>query len=146
MAELDVETRTVLLAADLDDLATGGIYTYEETRRNGLGRTATPNAFDSNGIIRPTILIKLRDSIPTNDLIDGVQSLRRVIELWFYASDSFVTIAAMRDAAFSALHEEQLPGTFQVLHAFDVRDGYDEDLDALCERSDYAAFLMRRKA
>ena len=76
-----LEADTTLLA-----LATGGIWDFDETKRLGLNRTTQPTAFDSNGIIKPCVLLKTRSEIPDGFLMDDdgqVASAVSTIEMWY---------------------------------------------------------------
>ncbi len=129
--------RDVLTVAE----AIGGIYTYEDTGRNGINRTVTPAAFNSAGLILPTILIKKRGSTSIPPLVGaGVSSARTIIEVWFYDRENYLAIDVMRESVFGQLHESQIDGAFQVLWNFDVRDERDETIDAQVERSDFWIF------
>ena len=140
-AKAILEADATLLAT-----ATGGIFDYTETGRQGLSRTITPTAFDSNGIIKPCVLLKLRDAIPDGQLADDASqyvSVRQILEAWFYADSSFAAIETMRDRVFTLLHGKQLTGTFVVRWAGDVRGQRDIELDAFLERSDYLVITKR---
>ncbi len=118
--------------------ATGGIYTYEDTGRNGINRTVTPTAFNAVGLILPTILIKKRVTTSMPPLVgSGISGARTVIEVWFYDQENYLIIDVMRESVFGQLNESQISGAFQVLWNFDVRDERDETIDAQVERSDY---------
>lgn len=127
--------------------ATGGIFDWDETGRQGLSRTATPGAFDSNQVIKPTVLVKLRSAVPDGQLADDASqyvSLREVIEIWLYADNSYSAIETMRDRVYVLLHGKQIDGSFVVRWVGDVRPGIRElDLDAFVERSDYMAVVKR---
>jgi len=136
---LETVVQTALTVA----AATGGIYTHEDTGRNGINRTTTPAAFDANGIIKPTILIRVRSEVNTYDLVGNVASTRAVLEVWFYSSDSYTTTSIMRSSVFGQLHNKQLSGTFQVIWNWDVQEARDESIDALVERSEYWAYIKK---
>jgi len=139
-AKAILEADTTLLAT-----ATGGIFDYNETGRQGLSRTITPTAFDSNGIIKSCILLKLRDAVPDGQLADDASqtvSLREMLEAWFYQDTGFDKIETMRDRVYVKLQAVQLTGTYGCWWAGDVRGARDTELDASVERSDY---LVRRR-
>lgn len=138
-----------LLEADATLLATatGGCYDYDETGRMGINRTNTSGAFDSNGVIKPTVLIKLRSSTPDYDLVDDSNqtvSLREMLEVWFYGDYNFTAIETMRNRVYVLLHAKQFGGAFLALWQGDVRNQRDIELDAFCERSDYLVKAKRQ--
>lgn len=140
--------KTILEAdATLLATATGGIWDFDETGRLGLSRTLTPTAFDSNGIIKPCILVKLRTSTPDYILADDSNkyvSVQEFLEAWFYESSGYTNIETMRDRVFALTHTVQLTGTFQCFWAGNIRPGIrDDDLDAFVERSDYQVYLPK---
>jgi hypothetical protein len=121
--------------------ATGGIWDFDETGRLGLSRTLTGAAFDSNEVIKPCVLLKLRTSQPDYILADDANqyvSVKEIIECWFYEDTGYSNIETMRDRVYVLLHTKQLTGTFQVLWAGHFRPAVrDDELDANVERSDY---------
>jgi len=141
------EAKTILEAdVALVALATGGIYDYAETGPNGISRTTTPDAFDSNEIIEPCILLKSRGSTPDLQLVDeGTQylSTREALECWFYEDTGYANIEAMRDRVYTLLHAVQLAGTFKMLWAGDVRNQRDTDIDANVERSEFTVHTFK---
>lgn len=133
-AKAILEADATLLAT-----ATGGIYDLDETGRLGINRTLT-SAFDSNEIIKPCVLLKLRSSEPDQALVDEgarYQSTTEMLEVWFYQDTGYSSIETMRDRVWALLHAVQLSGTFMCLWAGDVRQARDTDLDASVERSVY---------
>jgi len=140
-AKAILEADTTLLTT-----ATGGVWDYDEAGRKGLSRTVTPGAFDSNGIIKPCLLLKLRDAVPDGAIADDATqtvSLREVLEVWFYQDTGYDKIATMRERVYSKLQAVQLTDTYGCWWAGDVRGARDTDLDAATERSDYT--VRRRR-
>ena len=139
-AKAILEADTTLLAT-----ATGGVWDYDETGKAGISRTLTAAAFDSNGLIKPCVLLKLRDAIPDGQLADDASqtvSLREVLECWFYQDTGYAAIETMRNRVYVKLQAVQLTGTYGCWWAGDVRGARDTELDASVERSDY---LVRRR-
>lgn len=146
MATLD-NAKTILEAdSTLLATATGGIWSFDETGRMGINRTANAAAFTSAGIIKPCVLLKLRSSIPDYVLADDANqyvSLSDHIEAWFYSDNSYTAIETMKLRVFALLHTKQL-GAFQCLWDGDVRPGIrDTDLDAFVEISSYKVRAKR---
>ena len=138
-----LEADSTLLA-----IATGGIYDYDETGRLGISRSNanTAAAFDSNEVLKPCVLLKLRSEIPDNVLVDDAAqyvSARAIYEVWFYQDDGFDSIDAMTDRVFALLHAVQVPGTFQVHWIGNAMQVRDDVLDATLNRSDYMATVKR---
>ena len=132
--------------ATLLALATGGVWDFNETKRLGLNRTATPTAFDTNDIIKPCILLKTRSEIPDGFLMDDVTqyaSIVATIEVWFYADYDFTNIDTMSSRVYTLLHAVQVKGSFQVFWTGDGFRGRDDELDAMFQRSDYVAHVKR---
>lgn len=142
-----LEADATLLAA-----ATGGIYDYGETGRDGISRTAaaTSAAFDSYGVIKPCILLKSRSETPDGMLADDAErmvSLREVLEVWSYEDQGYTNINSIAARIYRLLHATQVSGSVMVYWQGDVRFGVrDPDLDANVMRSDYVARLIRRAA
>ena len=139
-----VSSIKAILEADATLLATatGGVWDYNETGREGLNRTINPDAFDSDGIIKPCIVVVLRSSTPNYILQDDdgqYQSVVDVIELVFYADSSYTPINTMLDRCYALLHTARPSGggAFAVRWAGDVRGQRDATLDALVEASTY---------
>ncbi|TXH53009.1 MAG: hypothetical protein E6Q97_14380 [Desulfurellales bacterium] len=143
-----VEAMRSVLEADatLVALATGGIFSFTETGRLGINRTNTPAAFDSNGIIKPCVLLRLRSSTPDYVLQDDsnqYQSVREAVELWFYEDSGYSAIETMRSRCYALLHATQVTGVFAIRWAGDIRNQIDFDLNASVERSDYQVTTKR---
>ena len=97
----------------ISTLATGGIYTFEGTKRLGLSRIDTPNAWDSNGILKPSIILKDRDQVRDNGVLEDpgqVVSFREVLEVWYYEEGEagYANIESMRNRAFKLLHGKKV--------------------------------------
>lgn len=126
--------------------ATGGIYDLTETGRLGVNRTNTPAAFDSAGVIKPCLLLRLRSATPDGVLQDDsgqYQSVREAIEVYFYEDSGYTTIETMRSRCYALLHATQVTGAFAIRWAGDIRSSIDFDLNASVERSDYTVITRR---
>lgn len=137
--------KTILEAdATLLATATGGVYDFNETGALGVNRTLTTDAFDSNGLVKPSVLLRLRSSTPDgfiNDDANQSRSSRDMLECWFYENAGYININTMRDRVYTLLHGVQLTGSFICYWDGDIRGQRDVDLDANVERTDY---LVRR--
>lgn len=140
--------KTVLEAdATLLATATGGVWDYDETDRQGINRTTAPAAFDANKVIKPCVLLVLRSATPDRALEDydrQVASVREVVEVWLYQDKGYTAIETMGLRIYALLHLKTLPGTFQVSWQGFIRAGRDIGIDANLERNDYLAVTMRQ--
>lgn len=141
-------TIKTLLEADgtLLATATGGVWDWAETGAEGISRTRTGAAFDSNELIQPCVLVKLRSSRPDYALADddGQQvSVQDMVECWFYEFEGYTNINTMRERVYALLHAQQISGTFQVLWTGDGPQTRDSDLDASVQRSEYQVFRLQ---
>ena len=130
-----LEADSTLLAT-----ATGGCWDFDETGRMGINRTSTPAAFDSNLIIKPCLLLKLRSSMPDGAIVDEAAqrvSYVQMLECWFYADNAYTSIETMRDRVFVLLHAKRLTGPYFVRWAGDLRNQRDDEIDAFVERSTF---------
>lgn len=143
----EAQVKAVLEAdATLSTLASGGIYDFTETGRLGINRTTVPGAFFSNGIIKPTILVKQRSAVKDEILQDDATqyvTVREMIECWMYDDTGYAIIEVMRARIFTLLHAVQVSGTFIVLWVLDTGPLRDDTIDAETQRSDYLARVKR---
>ena len=126
--------------------ATGGIYDLAETGRLGINRTNTPSAFDSAGVIKPCVLLRLRSATPDFVLQDDTsqyQSVRELIEVYYYEDSGYTAIETMRSRVYALLQATQVTGAFAIRWAGDIRSSIDFDLNASVERSDYSVVTKR---
>ena len=138
--ELILEANAPLVA-----LATGGIHELSDLGKLGLNRTLHPGSF-TNGIIKPTIVIRQRSNTPTYDVVDEynqITSARVVIELWFYQSSGYSTIRSMRDLVYPVLHDRKV-GTGRAMWIWEVLLERDVNLDASVERVDYEIIYLQK--
>lgn len=143
----DSTLKTLFLAdSTLTTALTGGIYTWEDTGRLGFSRQSTPNAYDSNGLLRPCLIIKTRDEIAQYEIPDAdfqFVDTKAVVELWFYddGNNSYTTIKSAQDRCYVLLQDRRIGSAFycQIIgHLLDRRDqGNDR---AIYVRSDYTLF------
>lgn len=104
-----------LLEADTATMAilTGGVYTDDETDRNGIGRTNTPSAYDANGFLKPCAYVKERAQIGNWGGAlgnDGFTGTRQVFEIWLYDDVSRTAIASARDLLIPLLQRTLITG------------------------------------
>lgn len=131
-------------AGGVKTLLTGGLFTFDETGRNGISRQSTAGAFDATtGVLKPCCVVKQRAMVPDGGARDvGVASYRSVVELWFY-DDSDATTDTIYSAAaraFAVLDDVMIGDTKWIPRWIGnpVHNERDRALDnALVMRSDY---------
>lgn len=124
MTTLADELKTVLaLEAPLTALLTGGIHTGIEE----ISRQLAPAAFDSNGEIKPSLLIKLGVEIPSGPYLASVQT---PVVMYFYQRQGYGTINAAMKLVFDALNETNVgTSVWNIRHSNTVYDQRDIALD-----------------
>jgi hypothetical protein len=94
-------------------LLTGGIYTFAETKRLGVNPKTTSDAFDSNGLMKPTLVIKDRSQVADSGVTDDLtqrMSYRQIVEFWVYddGDSTNITLEAVIARIFTKLHGVQV--------------------------------------
>ena len=113
--------------AGLAALLTGGIYTYEQTGRNGISRAAMPDAYESGGFLRPCAVVKAGDTRAAAAIRDAASGARQVVEVYLYddGDNGYGTIASARDLVLALLDRQWIAGAGFVQRrggADDLRD------------------------
>lgn len=105
---LETSVRDALLASStLRTAMTGGIWAWENTGEHGLTRVALPSAFDSEGRIKPCILVKERNRIGTPAIRDAglqVASTIQAVEIWLYGDRTSTSASATLETAKSSVY------------------------------------------
>lgn len=84
-------------------ILTGGIYTVESLGLEGISRAGTPDAFNENGFLLPTALIRQRERVTddiVNDIDENVVSVTQAVEIYIYDDTGYTNI----DAALARLY------------------------------------------
>lgn len=104
------ETIRDLLAADatLTALLIGGIYSFEQTGRNGLSRATTPNAY--NGFLQPCAVIKAGDVQTIPAIRDSAAGSRQTVAVFLYDDSSYGSILTARDRVLALLDRQWING------------------------------------
>jgi hypothetical protein len=90
-------------------IMTGGVH----INISEISRTTAPSAFDASSEIKPTILIKEGNELPSGPYS---RSVRTPLTLYFYQRVGYDTIEAAMDIVHDLLHEKQIgDGTWQIL-------------------------------
>ncbi len=103
--------------ATLMAILTGGVWTKEATGVEGVGRETTPSAFDANGYVRPTALVRQRDTVPDNavrDLMAQKVSTSVVVEIYLYEDRGYTNIDAAMSRLFTLFEGYQFSDSFEV--------------------------------
>lgn len=126
----------------LTSILTGGIITFNDTGRNGIGTQSTPTLYD--GIfLKPCAMVKLRSISARNDLRDvgeNVQAASGVIEIWFYddGDNGYEDIIDAQSIVYSILPRQYIIGAGRLRWTNDIQNIRDNTLDnAAVVRSDY---------
>jgi hypothetical protein len=131
----------------LDDLVltgilTGGIVTFDETGRNGIGVESTPTLFDG-AYLKPCAMVKLRSMSARNDLRDvgeNIQAASGVVEIWFYddGDNGYEDILDAQGVVYSILPRQRISGAGWLRWTNDIQNIRDSSLEgASALRSDY---------
>jgi hypothetical protein len=132
--------------ATLLALATGGVWSFDETGSEGINRTLTPAAFDANGILKPCVLVSARDANPGFNIADDsgqYMDVRQVVECYLFQFGGYATIESMAARCYVLLHAKMISGAGRVDWAGDRRLGRDLDLDGNVTRVDYLCVYIR---
>jgi hypothetical protein len=115
------------LAGDegLAGLLTGGIYRYEQTGRNGISRVTTPDAYGTDGFLRPCAVVKAGEARAVAAVRDAAAGTRQVVEVYLYddGDSGYGTILEARDQVVAALDRAWVAGA-----GFITRAGGADDL------------------
>lgn len=108
-------------------LLTGGVYSYEQTGRNGISRAAMPDAYESGGFLRPCAVVKSGDAGAAVAIRDSASGARQTVEVYLYddGDSGYGTIASARDMVIALLDRQWVAGAGFVQRrggADDLRD------------------------
>jgi hypothetical protein len=100
-----------VLAADvtLTTALTGGVHSYQDTKRLGLSKTTVPTAYDASGVIKPCALVKQRSRVPTSAIKDAPSqktSEAAIIEIWLYSDGNTTPPETAANRVYVLLHEQ----------------------------------------
>lgn len=103
--------------ATLMAILTGGVWTKEVTGVEGIARETAAAAFDGSGYLRPTALIRQRDTVPDNAVRDPMAqkvSTSVVVEIYLYEDRGYTSIDAAMSRLFTLLEGYQFNDSFEV--------------------------------
>lgn len=101
--------------AAINAILTGGIYKSGTVGKDGITYESTPSAFDANGEIKPSALVRQRALVPDLEIEDQIakqMSAAQVVEIWLYEEDGYVNIDAVLNLLFPLLHGYQFDYCF----------------------------------
>jgi len=138
---------TILHAdATLLALATGGVWSFEQTGEKGINRTLTPSAFDSFGLVKPCVLVSARAANPGYNVQDDdgqYTDVRQVVECYLIQDSGYATIESMANRIYTLLQAKFISGAGRVDWAGSIRLGRDLDLSANVLRDDWLCVYLR---
>ncbi|MBX3081722.1 MAG: hypothetical protein KF716_08800 [Anaerolineae bacterium] len=114
--------KTLLVAdATLAAALTGGIYSYQDTKKLGINQVTTPLAFTA-GILKPCALIKDRGETPFGGIADPnaqYVTTSQIIEIWLYddGEAGYATLQMARDRIYALLQHNRVAGSFEIRFA-----------------------------
>lgn len=130
--------------ATLMALLTGGVHVSATVGQLGITREAVGAAFDASGWLKPTLLVRQRNRVPTGDVLDfdaKIESARQMVEVWLYADGSagYATLDSAAARVRSLLMGRQLTGSFELQLALWVDRAREEGAlsGAALERLDF---------
>lgn len=135
------ELRTLLENdAILMGILVGGVYD-----RGEINRTDTPQAFNAVGEILPCALITLSARTPNISDIPGASD--QYITIYFYQQSGYSSIDAAIARVFELLDNQRLEladgFNYELTHANDLGDSYDDALSCSMNFSRYKAVIKR---
>lgn len=143
-----MSNETVLVAKCKADttlvaLLTGGIFANSALPETGLDRnsTATKTAFDSNGYLKPVLVVRAREGRVSNELVDVAaqyMTTRQPVEFYFLADASagYTTITSARDRVRILLNLRGVSGAY-LARLIDYQEGIrDTTLNNACLHRD----------
>jgi hypothetical protein len=129
-------------------LLTGGIYDYDDLPRKGINRIDIPEAYDSDGKLRPLAIVRERSAAPwtgRRDPVDGYVAVRVVVDITILGDGDggWDTLKAAR-ARIQALLDQHSTAGYWWLWSSDLSNIRDMALnDACLERATYFAYGKR---
>lgn len=113
-AQTDVKAVLAALAS-LTTFFVGGVVAYSDLGEGGLTRDSYPAAWDSNLILKPTLVIKERKQISTFAIRDAraqVASHLQAVEIWYYnaPSGTYTALETAQRTVYGALQDQVIGG------------------------------------
>lgn len=133
-------------AGGVKTLLTGGIYTYADTGRLGIGEHSTPAAFDgTTHKLKPCAVIKARPQVPDGGIADDdlqEVSFRQVVEVWLYndGNAGYSTLEAVQARLLTVLHGKTIGGRLVRWQYSMAQEREDMLTEACMTRTDFETF------
>ncbi len=128
-----------------NDVALMGILTGGVYDRGEISRQDSPGAFNAVGEILPCCLITLSARTPNTSDIPGASD--QYLTIYFYQQVGYSSIDAAMDRVFELLDHQrlELPSGFnyEIVHANNLGDSYDDALSCSMNFSRYKAVVKR---
>lgn len=144
MTDVLTTAKEVLQAnAPLMAYLTGGVYTWGDTKNEGINRDSTPAAYDTTTkLLKPCVVIRGRLTTPDGQLRDAaakILSVQQILEFWFYekADAGWVTVRLAAAAAFGLLDNENLIPGGRLIWVNRIEESVDELGGVNLLRDDY---------
>lgn len=137
-----------VLSADatLLALATGGVWSFDQTGAKGINRTLTPAAFDAYGAIKPCVLVSARAANPGYNVQDDngqIVDVRQIVETYLFEANGYSVTDSMASRCFALLQAKRFTGIARCEWAGSIRLGRDEDLGANVVRHDWLTIYIQ---
>lgn len=116
--------------ATLMAILTGGVFKSGTVGPLGITRETATGAFDANGYLEPSVLVRQRSKVPTGDVEDYTDqstSTSQIVEIWLYEdSAGYTNIDAAMQRIYDLFQGHQLTGTFEARLANTIERARDE--------------------
>ncbi len=149
MTAIETGIKTFLAAdATLMAILDGGIVTFDETGRNGIGPQSTPSLYDADLVLQTVLVVREVTEAPRGGIRDSkVKSTSAPVQLWFMddGDTGYGDINTARERVFTLLDDElivNLGFTKWVANLDNIRDSSLQNAAGL--RSDYVLIRVRR--
>ncbi len=118
----------------------GGVHSAIE-----ISRQTTPGAYDANGEMQPSALLRQETATPWGPHKD---SGRLYFAVYFYDRASHAAIETARKRVYTLLHRQKLTptdgsGNYEIVHASDLLDMEEQNLGVAMAISRYVATIQR---
>jgi hypothetical protein len=122
-----------VLAADvtLAALLVGGIYSHEQTGRNGISRVTTPDAYEADGFLRACAVVKAGEVRAGSAVRDSRAGMRQAVAVSLYddGDNGYGAILTARDRAVALLDRVWVEGAGFVRRIGGADEGRDAKLN-----------------
>lgn len=129
--------------ATLVTILTGGVFD-----RRGISRTLTPNAYDTDGTLKPCAVVALETAVPVGPHPDyRMERVFFVVYLYEEEGNAYAGIDVAKQRIKALLHQQTVTTTpdtvWEIRHADSLGDSYDETLRAEMTYERFFAWKQR---